>query len=446
VNAVTSRLILLRILTVLALSAATLLAVAAPAPAKSYSDVPATHWARAYIASVTNRAVLGHRLLDDYGKQFKPERAITRALLARSVVLASGHYGESIRPVEIADVPKGYRYYTVIQLAVHEGYMGVDKDGNFRPGEKVSAAAAETVMVRWLREKYASSDWSLLGTLAPGRWLPNDGWKTGAPSYLPAIVASRQLELRFNHSTDGDQHEVTPAEPIDRAEVAYMFYRAYQVAGGWQLYGLAGFKDVSFPPLTDRQKQIARFALKYIGYPYVWAGEYPTRSSPYGTQKAGGFDCSGFVFYVMKMHFGYESITVNQRGAHDMAAVAKPRITRDKLTCGDLIFFGPKGPQSSVDSIYHAGLYLGRGWFIHSTGSSDGVTLGSLNNSSYYKSMFAWGRRVLKPSELPFPSPTPSSSPSPSGSSSSAASAAVSVEAAASAAAPAPPSPSPAQP
>ena len=97
----------------------------------------------------------------------------------------------------------------------------------------------------------------------------------------------------------------------------------------------------------------------------------------------------------MKMHFGYTSITVNQRGAHDMAAVAKPRITRDKLKCGDLIFFGPKGPGSSVESIYHAGLYLGRGWFIHSTGSSDGVTLASLNTSSYWKATFAWGRRVL---------------------------------------------------
>ena len=53
-----------------------------------------------------------------------------------------------------------------------------------------------------------------------------------------------------------------------------------------------------------------------------------------------------------------------------------------------------------MGSIYHAGLYLGRGWFIHSTGSSDGVTLQSLSASSYYKSMFAWGRRVLKPSEL----------------------------------------------
>jgi cell wall-associated NlpC family hydrolase len=408
----TSRRILLHIVTLAALSAATLLVLVGPAMAKSFSDVPKTHWAYSYITSVTDRAAAGHAVLDDYGTAFKPERAITRELLARSIVLASGHYGARITPVEIKDVPKGYRYYTVIQLAVHYGYMAPDAAGNFRPTEQVAASTAETVVIRWLRERYSSSDWSLLGTLMPARWQPNAGWRTGAPSYLPSIVASRQLGLRFNHSTDGDGHEVIPTEPIDRAEVAYMFYRGYQAAGGWVLYGLADYKSVTFPPLSDRQKQVAKFALRFIGYPYIWAGEYPTPNSPYGTQKSGGFDCSGFVFYVMKMHFGYDSITVNQRGAHDMAAVAKPRITRDKLKCGDLIFFGPKGPSSSVESIYHAGLYLGRGWFIHSTGSTDGVTISSLNTSTYYKQNFAWGRRVLTAAELVLPSPSPSPSPS----------------------------------
>jgi hypothetical protein len=80
--------------------------------------------------------------------------------------------------------------------------------------------------------------------------------------------------------------------------------------------------------------------------------------------------------------------------------------------CGDLIFFGPKGPKSSVDSIYHAALYLGNGWFIHSTGSSDGVTLQSLDASSYWKAAFAWGRRVLTPSELVVSTPTPTALPS----------------------------------
>jgi len=266
-------------------------------------------------------------------------------------------------------------------------------------------------MVRWLRERYSTSSWTLLSSLVPGRWQPNPGWKTGAPSYLASVVASRQLQLRFNHSSDGDGHEVTPNEPIDRAEIAYMFYRAFKVGGEWMLYGLADYKAITFPALSDRQKQIAKFALKYVGYPYVWAGEYPTKDSPYGRQASGGFDCSGFVFYVMKMHFGYP-ITVNERGGGDMAARAKPRIGRKGLQCGDPIFFGPKGPKSSVNSIYHVGLYLGKGWFIHSTGSSDGVTLCSLNTSTYWKSAFAWGRRLLKPSELEPASASPSPSPS----------------------------------
>ena len=411
-----ARHILPRILTVLSLTAALLLALTGAAAAKAYDDVPKTHWAYSVISSVTNRAVSGHRLLDDYGTSFKPEKAITRELLARSIVLASGHYGDSIKPVEIKDVPVGYRYYSVIQMAVHQGYMGLDKDGNFRPTEPVAAAAAETAMIKWLEQRYASYDWTVLKSLVPTRWEPNAGWTTGAPAYLPYVVASRQLELRYNHPTEEDQHEVLPTEPIDRGEVAYMFYRAYKVATDWQLYGLSAYKSISFPALSARQKQIAKFALRYVGYPYIWAGEYPTPNSPYGTQKSGGFDCSGFVFYVMRMHFGYDSITLNQRGAHDMAAVAKPRITRDKLKCGDLIFFGPKGPSSSVNSIYHAGLYLGRGWFIHSTGSSDGVTLQSLSASTYWKQAFAWGRRVLTASELvvdpPTPSPSPTAAPS----------------------------------
>jgi len=391
------------VIIVLALCAVAVAAVAAPrARAASYADVPKSHWARAAIEAVTERGPKGHKVLDDYGELFKPEQAITRELLARSLVLASGRYGENVKAVAIVDVAEDYRYYNAIQVALHHGYMTLDSEGAFRPRDPVPASQAEVAIIRWLKERYSSSNWALLKSLKPSRWQPNEGWKTGAPGYLPYIVASRQLQLRYNHPTEADGHEVTPSQAIDRAEVAYMFWRGYAVSGEWMLYGLADYKSITFPPLSERQREIARFALKFIGYPYIWAGEYPTKNSPYGAQKAGGFDCSGFAFYVMKMHFDYP-ITVNERGGHDMAERAKPRITRKQLQCGDLIFFGPKGPKSDVESIYHVGLYLGDGWFIHSTGSTDGVTLSSLDSptSTYYKTYFAWGRRLLEPSELP---------------------------------------------
>lgn len=377
------------------------LAVAAPsASAQTYSDVPTSHWAYKYIKSVTDRGPTGHKLLDDFGTAFKPESAITRAHLARTLVLASGHYGEKVTPVAINDVAPGYRYYNVIQVALHYRYMTLDASGNFSPTGTVPAYKAEASIVRWLKERYSSAaTWTLLYSLKPGRWQPNEGWKTGAPTYLPYVIASRQLQLRFDHGPGSDGHECIPGKAIDRAEIAYMMWRGYRVGSEYLLSGLANFSSITFPTLSDRQKQVARYALKYIGYPYVWGGEYPTKDSPYGTQKSGGFDCSGFVFYVMKMHFGYP-ITVNERGASAMAAKAKPRITRANLKCGDLIFFGPDGPSSAASTIYHAGLYLGNGWFIHSTGSSDGVTLASLDTSSYYKERFAWGRRLLTSTEL----------------------------------------------
>jgi len=105
------------------------------------------------------------------------------------------------------------------------------------------------------------------------------------------------------------------------------------------------------------------------------------------------------VWWVLKIHFKYP-ISVNERGASDMARSARPRISRAKLKPGDIMFWGPKGPDSPVGSIYHAGIYMGRGWFIHSTGSSDGVTIASLNQSTYWRTYFAWGRRVLTKAQL----------------------------------------------
>ncbi len=382
--------------------------VAPRAGAQTFTDVPKTYWAYSAITSITNRSAGGQYLMDDYGTVFQPNLALSREQLARALVVASGHYGQQVTPVAINDVNPSDPYYNDIEMALHLRYMGLDKNGNFSPTASVAARGAETSIVRWLQDLYPTANWSLLATLNPSRWQPNVGWTTGAPSYLPYIVASRQLQLRYNHPANADGLEVTPNQAIDRAEVAYMFWKGFQAKNEYWLWGLADYQNVTFPPLSNRQKQIVSFALKLIGYPYVWGGEYPTKNSPYGYQASGGFDCSGLVFYIMKMHFGY-GLTVNERGAHDMAAGARPRITRQNLKCGDLIFFGPKGPKSTVNSIYHAALYLGNGWFIQSTGSTDGVTISSLDTSSYYKTYFAWGRRLLKPSELVVGPQTPAS-------------------------------------
>jgi cell wall-associated NlpC family hydrolase len=70
---------------------------------------------------------------------------------------------------------------------------------------------------------------------------------------------------------------------------------------------------------------------------------------------------------------------------------AAKRISLTKLQPADVIFFGAKGPKSKPAQVDHMGLYLGNGWFIHS--SRFGVALETLTGS--YAKRFAWGRRPL---------------------------------------------------
>ena len=374
-------------------AAALCLLVVPAAAAKTYSDVSAKYWDHKAIDWVTDQGVPGMHVLDDFAGTglFKPGHAVTREQLARAVVLASGHEADTVDPaIPVADVAPDDPFFHDIQVVMRLKLMNVYKDG-FHPDASATAWQADLAVVRLLKVMDPSADWGVLPGLNPASWEPNTGWKTDAPRYFATEVASRYLGLRKDHSSD--KLEVSPGQPMPRSEVAYLLYQALHVSS-WRIAGLATFDKVTLPTLSDRQKQIVAFAFKYVGYPYVWGGEYPGTDSPYGTQEHGGFDCSGFVWWVLKMNFGY---TLNERTAAGMAASAKPRITRAHLIPGDILFFGPNGPSSSAASIYHAALYLGAGWFIHSTGSADGVSLSSLNWKGWsWQTDFAWGRRVLK--------------------------------------------------
>ncbi len=377
-------------------AAAVALSVAPAALAKTYSDVPTTYWDRADIAWVTNQGPTSAKALSDYsGGVFKPGQAITREQFARALVVLGGLQNTQVTPISVPDLPASDPYARYVQIALRLHLLAQYKDG-FHPTEAMQSWQVDSGAVHLVRQLYPQADWTMLTALNPAAWEPVANWKTGAPRYLPTEVAARYLGLRYNHPATSDALEVSPHEKIDRAEVAAILYRACHLSS-WTVAGLAEYDKVTLPALTARQKQIVAFALTYIGYPYVWGGEYPSTDSPYGTQAHGGFDCSGFDWWVMKMHFGY---TINERTASAMAGAATPRITRAKLVPGDLIFFGPNGPKSTVASIYHAALYLGNGWFIQSTGSLDGVGLSSITSDPWWKHDFAWGRRLLKKGEF----------------------------------------------
>ena len=118
-------------------------------------------------------------------------------------------------------------------------------------------------------------------------------------------------------------------------------------------------------------KQIADYALQFVGQPYVWGGSSP-----------GGFDCSGLVYYVYQQ-FGY---TLN-RVAEDQARNGRA-VTAAELEPGDVLCF-----YSGGGYIGHAGIYIGGGQFVHAQNSATGVVVSPLEG--YYSSRGYEARRIV---------------------------------------------------
>lgn len=119
--------------------------------------------------------------------------------------------------------------------------------------------------------------------------------------------------------------------------------------------------------------QLRDVADDYLGVRYVWGGT---------TSK--GFDCSGYVQYVMNL----VGVTMNRSAILQLQDGVI--IQKNDLQCGDLVFFSNTGGNGFAS---HVGIYIGNGQMIHA-GSSTGVVISDLN-STYYAEHYQCARRVI---------------------------------------------------
>jgi cell wall-associated NlpC family hydrolase len=217
------------------------------------------------------------------------------------------------------------------------------------------------------------------------------------PTRFGTEAVARLLGLRTNHPAAQDDLELLPSETATRAEAAYSGAQVLRF-GGWETQAArAAAPTFTLPTMTAWQKRILTVAAGFIGYPYVWGGESELPESPFGHQAHGGFDCSGFVWRVYKLQQypseGKLADVLQGRTTYAMSGEvpAAKRIPFAKLLPADLIFFGAAGPKSKPGDVNHMAIYLGNGWFIHSSGY--GVAIAQL--SGWYRTRFAWGRRPL---------------------------------------------------
>ncbi|AEA44909.1 C40 family peptidase [Fluviicola taffensis] len=140
---------------------------------------------------------------------------------------------------------------------------------------------------------------------------------------------------------------------------------------------LLGVND-SAPKINKQVEEIIQFAKKFLGTPYHYAGSTPS-----------GFDCSGFIYYVMG-NFGMRL----SRSSPGLAEFGKTVKLTD-LQPGDLMFF--KGRNTGSSGVGHVAMVVevknGVIRFIHSS-TSRGVIIDTFNNSGYYVPRYLKSKRL----------------------------------------------------
>lgn len=134
-----------------------------------------------------------------------------------------------------------------------------------------------------------------------------------------------------------------------------------------------------FPNFVDHsvgREEISIQAMSLVGVPYRWGGNTPD----------GGFDCSGFVRYVVsrsaQIDLPRTTADMSERGVS---------IDPEQIATGDLVFFNTTGRPHS-----HVGIYVGKLRFINAPSTGGTVRLDYLSNP-YWAKHFDGIRRVAAP-------------------------------------------------
>lgn len=311
-------------------------------------------------------------------------RDATRRDLAR----LTAHLGETTtsEPLPaLADVARGDPDWVALADAARRGLLSAPH-GRVRPDDPVTAREADQAFVR------------LLPLEAERRGLASLPYRL--PAGFPSEVLAAELGLRHNLPAADDALERGPEQPARVADLIRMAARTMGLLAHPGLLGrVAALRAPAVRPPADpvRRAELQR-ALRQVGEPYVWGGEWPTPASPVDPQAAGGFDCSGLAWFALR--------DTGRATADEMAWTRGwPRIAPRYLRPGDLVFFGPRGRRSRPGTVTHMALYLGGGLMVQSSGSRAGVSVSRM--ATYWPGGLAWGRRPAGAAGTGLPVPAP---------------------------------------
>jgi murein DD-endopeptidase len=371
-------------------------------PARTWTDLgPDDMWAKAAINHVAGT----HGWMRDIGPdpdgnwRFMPDKFQTRKRWARALVRAFAPDAEPDPSITFSDVDPADPFHRWAAIAVQRGWLARGAARNFEPDDVVTTRSVNGSLVRALGLRSTAFALDRLATA--------DGYHFHTPRFFGVNLLAMRLGLRFNNKVDESQ-DVTPSTRLRRKQVAWSLYRATTLED-WVVPSLeAQYAGMVLPRMSVARRAIVDWGVRFVGYPYIWAGEWGFETTPpsaFGGQPGPGFDCSGLSWWALRADDGvyweispprpYKGWPLPQRTSSEMSRMTKTRLRYVDLLPGDLMFYDGDR-DGTVD---HVDVYVGNGWSLDSSSSVGGVTLMWVE-TGWYRQHFVHGRRIL-----PLPKP-----------------------------------------
>ena len=361
-----------------------------------WSDVDsADAWARRAIDFVAGQKnwMRDFREDEDGVMPFRPDALTKRKHFARAVVRAFAPNQLPDPGVAFSDLDASSSFWRFANVAVSKGWIKVGGDDAFRPDEPVTMTAVHRALVLASGLRPAVRGLSAIHTA--------DGARIKVPNAFATNVLGMRMELRY--PSKYEDHDVHPWTPMPRIQVAYSLWTAASEVPGYLIDDLnEQYRTVELPRMGDARREIVEWGARFAGFPYVWGGEWGLRSSsPLGGQSIAGFDCSGFMWWLMRRNDGgawrvnpprpYRGWALPERTSATMAGATRDRLKYDELRPGDLMFYDGSG-DGVVD---HVDLYVGNGFALDSSNTPAGVSLMWVGDG-WYREHFGYGRRITR--------------------------------------------------
>jgi cell wall-associated NlpC family hydrolase len=363
----------------------------------TWSDLAGYVWARPAINWVgkTNDWMRDFAPNADGTVPFQPALLEPRQYFARAIVSAFAPLEEPDPAIVFDDLDPTSAFYRYANVAVKMGWIRRVGGTSFRPSEPVTTKLVHRALVRALGLGPTAAEIDRLHTA--------NGVVFDTPDGFGTLLLGLRLGLRYNNKVD-ESRDVGPATRLDRGQVAWSLYVATTLDPSVVPWLADQYAGIELPRMGPARQAIVRWGIRFVGFPYVWGGEWGfARSEPpaLGGQPIPGFDCSGLTWWVTRRDDGgawevapprpYEGWSLPQRTSRDMAKMAPRHLRYNEIQAGDLMFYDGDD-DGTVD---HVDVAIGNGWALDSGSSVGGVTIMWVGPDSWYQDHFKWGRRIL---------------------------------------------------